>query len=166
MVASPTAISPRSQGRDSPLSFAQEQLWFLDQLGPGNPTYNIAGTVRFSGALDPVALEQALSALVCRHDVLRTTFVARAGQPVQVIAPIVALAVPFVDLCGLPEGEREGRAQELAVAEARKPFDLGCGPLMRASLVRLGDEEHLLLLTFHHIATDGWSMRVLVRELA
>jgi amino acid adenylation domain-containing protein len=165
-VASPPGILPRNGGGDVPLSFAQEQLWFLDQLGPGNPAYNIAATVRFGGTLDPVALEQALRALVCRHDILRTTFVARAGQPVQLVAPNLPLAVPLVDLCGLPEIERESRVRELAVAEARKPFDLACGPLLRASLLRLGDDEHLLLLTVHHIAADGWSMRVLVRELA
>src|SRR5262249_51797181 len=116
--------------------------------------------------LDTVALEQALRALVSRHGILRTTVIARAGQPVQVVAPTLPLAVPLVDLRGLPEVERESRARELAVAEARKPFDLARGPLLRANLLRLGDEEHLLLLTVHHIAADGWSMRVLVRELA
>ena len=164
--AQPPGILPRSGGRDVPLSFAQEQLWFLDQLKPGNAAYNIAATGRFGGTLDPVALDQALRCLVCRHDILRTTYVGRAGQPVQVIAPTLPLAVPLVDLRGLPEAERESRARDLAEAEARRPFDLACGPLLRANLLRLGDEEHLLLVTVHHIAVDGWSMRVLVRELA
>jgi amino acid adenylation domain-containing protein len=165
-VAPPPGILPRSEVRDIPLSFAQEQLWFLDQLDPGNPAYNIAATVRFAGALDPVTLKQALRTLVCRHDILRTTFVVRAGQPVQVVAPTLLLDLPLVDLRHLSEGERESRAQGLAVTEARKPFDLACGPLLRANLLRLADEAHLLVLTVHHIAADCWSMRVLVRELA
>ncbi|HEY7424336.1 MAG TPA: amino acid adenylation domain-containing protein [Gemmataceae bacterium] len=165
-VASLPGILPRSAGEDVRLSFAQEQLWFLDQLEPGNPAYNLAATVRVGGPLDPVALQQALRALVCRHDILRTTFIARAGQPVQVVALTLPLAVPLMDLRGLPETQRQSRVQELTLSEARKPFDLACGPLLRASLLRLTDDEHLLLLTVHHIAADGWSMRVLVRELA
>jgi amino acid adenylation domain-containing protein len=164
-VASLPGSLPRSAGRAFPLSFPQEQLWFLDQLGPGNPAYNIAATVRFGGALDLIALQQALRALVCRHDILRTTFVAQAGQPAQVIAPTLPLDVPLMDLRGLPEVERESSARELALAEARKPFDLSRGPLLRTNVLRLGDDEHLLLVTIHHIAADGWSMRVLVREL-
>jgi amino acid adenylation domain-containing protein len=165
-VASPPGIVPRSAGEDVPLSFVQEQLWFLDRLEPGNPAYNIAATVRFGGPLDPVALQQALRALVCRHDILRTTFIAGAGQPVQVVAPNLPLAMPLMDLRDLPETQRQSSAQELALSEARKPFDLASGPLLRASLLRLADDEHLLLLTVHHIAADGWSMRLLVRELA
>jgi amino acid adenylation domain-containing protein len=164
-VAIPPGIHPTSRHGDIPLSFAQEQLWILDQLEPGNPAYNIAATLRSRGSFDPVALEQALRTVVRRHDILRTTFVAHAGKPIQLIAPTLSLAVPLVDLCGLPEDEREGRAQVLVRAEARKPFDLARGPLLRATLLRLADEEHLLLLTIHHIAADGWSTRVLVREL-
>jgi aspartate racemase len=165
-VVSPTGTLPRCSGGDIPLSFAQEQLWFLDQLEPGNPAYNIAATVRLGGALDPVALAQALRAIVCRHDILRTTFIARAGRPVQVVAPTLPLDMPLVDLRGLPPIERDSRTRELTVAQARQPFDLACGPLLRASLLQLADDEHLLLLTVHHIIADGWSMRVLVRELA
>lgn len=165
-IAFPPATLPRPVGGDVPLSFAQEQLWFLDQLQPGNPAYNIAATVRCRGTLDPISLEQALRTLVCRHDILRTTFVARAGKPVQIIAPAMSLDLSLVDLRGLPETERQHKARELAVAEARKPFDLARSPLLRANLLRLGGEEHLLLLTVHHIIADGWSMRLLVRELA
>src|SRR5919204_3968030 len=93
-----SGVLPRSRDQDAPLSFAQEQLWFIDQLGPGNPSYNIAASVRFTGALDPVALDQALHALVRRHEVLRTTIVARAGQLAQVIAPHLPLIVQLVDL--------------------------------------------------------------------
>jgi len=159
-------ILSRGGPGEAPLSFAQEQLWFLDQLQPGNPWYNIAACVRFRGLLDPVAVEQVLRGLVARHEILRTAVVARDGQPAQVIAPAVALDMPIVNLRTLPASERAVRAQELAAEEARKPFDLSRGPLIRARLLRLGVEEHWLLLTVHHIAADGWSMRVLVRELA
>jgi amino acid adenylation domain-containing protein len=162
----PPGMHPHSSDGDIPLSFAQEQLWFLDQLQPGNPAYNIAATVRCSGTLNPNALDQALRTLVCRHGILRTTFVARAGKPVQIIVPAVSLTVPLVDLRRLPEDERESKAPVLVTKEARKPFALACGPQLRANLLRLADEEHLLLLTFHHIVADGWSMRLLVRELA
>src|SRR5262249_45172134 len=157
---------PRGGTGEVPLSFAQEQLWFLDQLQPGNPWYNIAASVGFHGRLDPVALEQVVRALVVRHEILRTAFVARNGQPVQTVAPDVGLEMPIVGLRGLPAGEREAMARELAVEEARKPFDLTRGPLLRTRLLRLADDEHRLLLTVHHLAADGWSMRVLVRELA
>src|SRR5207248_9014134 len=116
--------------------------------------------------LDAVAWEQALRALVARHDILRTTFAARDGQPVQVIAPAAALDVPLVDLRTLPEGARQDKAGELTLGEARQRFDLGRGPLLRVRLLRLGDDEYWLLVVVHHIAADGWSMRVLLRELA
>jgi amino acid adenylation domain-containing protein len=135
-------------------------------MEPGNPSYNIGAAVRIRGALDTVALGQAVRALVSRHEILRTTYPAGDGQPVQAVTPTPAVTVRFTDLAALPESEREGRARELGVAEAREPFNLARGPLLRTSLVRLGDEEHLLILTVHHIAADGWSMRILVRELA
>src|SRR5262245_41495686 len=159
-------IPLREGSGETPLSFAQEQLWFLDRLQPGNPWYNIAACVRFQGLLDPVALEQVLRGLVARHEVLRTTVVARDGRPVQTIAPAVALDMPIVNLRAFSAEERPGRARGLAIEEARTPFDLARGPLLRARLLRLKVDEHWLLLTVHHIAADGWSMRVLVRELA
>src|SRR5262249_56191673 len=134
--------------------------------GPGSRGYQSAGSGRVRGVLDADALEQSLRAVVRRHDPLRTSFVMRDGRLPQVVAPTLALEVPLIDLPALPEGERDGRARELAVAEAREPFDLTRGPLLRARLVRLGAEDHLLLLTVHHIAADGWSMRLLVRDLA
>src|SRR5262245_51731639 len=139
-----SAIPPRRGSGEVPLSFAQEQIWFLDQLQPGNPWYNIAASVRFRGPLDPVALEQALRAIVARHEILRTAIVARDRQPVQVIAPAVALGLRLTDLRALPAGAREDRARELTVEEAREPFDLARGPLLRVSLLRLDDDEHLL----------------------
>jgi amino acid adenylation domain-containing protein len=161
-----STIPPRPKAEEVPLSFVQEQLWFLEQLQPGNPAYHIAVAVRFRGALDPVSLEQALRAIVTRHETLRTTLVSCDGKPVQVIAPIVILDVPLVDLRELPVDEREDKARELAVEESRKPFALARGPLLRVRLLRLGHEEHVLVLVVHHIAADGWSMRLLLGELA
>src|SRR5262249_10181104 len=152
---------PHPGDGDVPLSFAQEQLWVLDQLAPGDPAYNIGGAVRFHGALDTAALEQALHAIVSRHDILRTTFAARAGHPIQVVAPAPAARLRLTDLSALPPQERDGKARELAVEEARGPFDLARGPLLRVRLLRLCADDHLLLLAVHHIVADGWSMRVL-----
>jgi len=148
-----------------PLSFAQERLWFLDQLEPGSPLYTIPTMVRLNGALDVTALESALSELVQRHEVLRTIFTTVEGRPVQVVAAALELPLPVIDLCDHPEREREAAAMRLAEAEIQRPFDLSHGPLLRAMLLRLANDDHMLLLTMHHIASDGWSMGVLVREL-
>ncbi len=162
----PFKVLPRYGSEDSPLSFGQEQLWLLDQLAPGDPSYHIASSVHFAGFLDIVALEQALRAIVSRHDILRTTFQARGERVTPVVAPGLHLALPLTDLRTVPAAEREDRVGGLSVEEARKPFDLADGPLLRTSLLRLGEEDHLLLLTVHHIVADGWSMRLLVQELA
>ncbi|HEX8351419.1 MAG TPA: amino acid adenylation domain-containing protein, partial [Pyrinomonadaceae bacterium] len=157
----------RSRGQGVPLSFAQQRLWFLDQLEPGASAYNVPLAVRLTGQLDAGALARSLSEIVSRHESLRTTFdVAADGQPVQVIADARVTEVPLEDLRGLPEAVREDEARRLARAEAERPFDLTRGPLLRARLLRLSDEEHVLLVTMHHIVSDGWSMGVLVREVA
>ncbi|MDQ1592735.1 MAG: hypothetical protein QOG71_3362 [Pyrinomonadaceae bacterium] len=148
-----------------PLSFAQQRLWFLDQLVPGNPFYNVPSAVRLDGQLDTAALEQSLNVVLARHEVLRTTFKSVDGRPLQVIAPDVTLTLAPVNLEALPEGEREQEALRLAGEEAQRPFDLSEGPVMRAGLLRLSAQEHVLLLTMHHIASDAWSMGVLVREV-
>ncbi len=155
-------------GRDGQLSlsFAQQRLWFLDQLAPGNLFYNIPMLVRLTGDLDIQALEQSLDEIVRRHEILRTTFATVDGQPTQVIAPELKLPLPVVDLADLPEAEREEGARRLAMQEARRPFDLARGPLLRARLFRLGKEDHIAVVTMHHIISDGWSMDVFVRELA
>ncbi|HEX8559883.1 MAG TPA: amino acid adenylation domain-containing protein, partial [Pyrinomonadaceae bacterium] len=149
-----------------PLSFAQERLWFLDQLEPGNSAYNVPAALRLTGRLDVRALGRTLDEVVRRHEVLRTTFAVIDGKPVQTVKPHAAAALAVTDLGALPEGEREGEARRLAEAEARKPFDLAAGPLLRAKLLRLADDEHVLLFTMHHIVSDGWSMSVLVGEVA
>jgi amino acid adenylation domain-containing protein len=148
-----------------PLSFAQQRLWFLDQMEPDTAAYNIPIAVRLTGRLDREAMERALREIVQRHETLRTSFPAVDGQPVQAIAAGVTLTLPVTDLRDLPGAQREARARELASEEARRPFCLTTGPVLRAGLLQLGAEEHVLLLTMHHIAADGWSMGVLVREL-
>ncbi len=159
-------LTARTRRAAEPLSFAQERLWFLDQLAPGSSSYNIPVAVFLLGQLDGEALAASLREIVQRHEALRTTFAEVAGSPVQVIAQEPALDLPVVDLSGLPQEERQERARQLAAAEAVAPFDLEAGPLLRATLLRLGQEEHELLLSMHHIVSDGWSMGVLVSELA
>src|SRR5436190_22545500 len=149
-----------------PLSFAQQRLWFLDRLLPNKATYNVPALWRLRGQLDAPALERSLNEVVVRHEALRTRFVLRGDEPVQVIEPPSAVTVPVVDLSAMPPAEREARARQLTDSDACQPFDLETGPLLRAQLLRLAAEEHLLLLSVHHIASDGWSMGVLWRELS
>jgi hypothetical protein len=148
-----------------PLSFAQQRLWFLHQLTPGVAAYNVSAAARLSGPLDAVALAASLAEIARRHESLRTTFVAIEGQPAQIVVPQLAFRLPLVDLTSLPGAAREAEAQRLAVAEAQTPFDLAQGPLLRATLLRLEKRRHLLLLTVHHIVSDGWSMGVFVQEM-
>ncbi|AUX42315.1 peptide synthetase [Sorangium cellulosum] len=159
-------LSPRGDA-PPPMSFAQERLWFLQQLEPGSPAYNMAAAVRLSGALDHAALQGCLREVVRRHEALRATFATDAeGRGVQRIAPDVALRLPLVDLSGMPEAEREGALARLAREEAERPFDLAEGPLVRGALVRLGATEHVWLLGMHHIVSDDWSVGVFVREVS
>src|SRR5215207_82440 len=155
-----------SRQRLAPTSFAQQRLWFLDQLEPGTAAYNIPAAVRLHGALDVAAFGRALTEIVRRHEALRTTFAVRDGQPVQLIHPAGPLELPVTDLGHLGAELREAEARRLAAEEARRPFDLAAGPLLRVQLLRLADDEHVALLTMHHIVSDGWSMGVLVREVA
>ncbi len=148
-----------------PLSFAQQRLWFIDQLDPGSSLYNIPVALRVGGPLDAGLLAICLGEVQRRHAVLRTVFAAWEGVPVQVIHPAAPFGLPLVDLSGLPESQREPVAFALAGEEARRPFDLGHGPLLRGVLLRLAGEDHVATLTMHHIASDGWSMGILVREV-
>jgi amino acid adenylation domain-containing protein len=159
-------ILPVSRDEALPLSFAQQRLWFLDQLEPNSPFYNNPVALRLSGGLDVAALERSLNEIVRRHETLRTTFAAVDGRPVQVIAPALSVSLPVTDLRDLPETEREAEALRLATEEARRPFSLAHGPLLRFGLLRMADEEYIALLTMHHIVSDGWSMGVLIREVA
>ncbi|AGC43403.1 non-ribosomal peptide synthetase [Myxococcus stipitatus DSM 14675] len=164
--STPPAIPQAPRTGPLPLSYPQRRLWFLDQFEPGTPAYNIPEFVRLRGPLQVQALTRGIVEVVHRHEVLRTTFASENGEPVQHIAPRLVLDVPVVDLTSLPLGAREARCQELALREAGRSFDLAKGPLLAATLVRLGAEDHVLLLVLHHIISDGWSTGVLVRELA
>ncbi|MBV9927464.1 MAG: amino acid adenylation domain-containing protein [Acidobacteria bacterium] len=151
---------------DLPLSFTQQRLWLLDQLKPGSSVYNLLTVLRLRGALDVDALEQSLSEIVRRHEVLRTSFPIRGGQPVQAIAPPQPVRIPVRDLRHLADGTQEAEAQRMTQEEGQLPFDLATGPLLRVSLLRLRDDEHLALVTLHHIISDGWSVGRLVDEVA
>jgi amino acid adenylation domain-containing protein len=159
-------ILPVPRNADMALSFAQQRLWFFDQLEPGLSAYNIPAAVRLKGPLNLAALEQSLNEIVKRHESLRTTFGKVDGRPTQVIAPTLTIELPVVDLRKLPAIERESEVRRLVTAEAQRPFDLSRGPLLRGTVLRLGDEEHVGLLTMHHIVSDGWSTGILVREVA
>ena len=148
------------------LSFAQQRLWFLHQLEPDNPTYNIPIVLRLSGSLDVDALQGSINDLVLRHETLRTSFSNRGGEPVQVIAPFCALRLSLIDLSSLIPEQADREATALRDAESRQGFNLAEGPLLRVNLLRLSANEHVLLLTMHHIIADGWSMGILVREVA
>ncbi|WP_164003055.1 non-ribosomal peptide synthetase, partial [Pyxidicoccus caerfyrddinensis] len=159
------ALVPVPRTQALPLSFAQQRLWLLDQFEPGSPAYNIPSALRVSGVLDTEALRLGLEALVHRHEALRTTFREEPSGPVQVIAPPAGLSLDVVELSHLPEDARQAEVRRLAATEALRPFHLASGPLLRASLLRLDSEHHVLLVTMHHVVSDGWSMGVLVREL-
>jgi amino acid adenylation domain-containing protein len=159
-------VVPAGRTGALPLSFAQERLWFIDRMEPGSAIYNIPVAWRLAGALDQAALERALGEIVRRHDALRTVFAEANGAPVQVVAPFGGFTLPVEDLSGLGDADREAEVRRRAGEEARRAFDLAAGPLFRASLLRLGAEEHVLLLSMHHIVSDGWSMGVLYRELS
>jgi len=163
LAAPPIERAPRTG--PLPLSFSQQRLWFLDQLEPGSAFYNIFQPVVLAGALEPAALGQALTEIVRRHEVLRTSFAEVDGQPVQIVGEPRPQWLPLIDLAGLDAAGREREAARLAAAEARRPFDLGKGPLLRVSLVRLAPERHLVLFSMHHVVSDAWSMALVVREL-
>ena len=149
-----------------PLSFAQQRLWFLDQLQHNSPAYNIAIAYRIKGEINIAALEQSMNEIIRRHEVLRASFKTIDGQPVQVIAPELTLKFVVKNLEQFSIEQREVEMQRRATAEAREPFDLAIGPLLRSKLLRLNEREHILLLTVHHIVFDGWSMGTFYWELA
>ncbi|WP_254058605.1 condensation domain-containing protein, partial [Dyella sp. S184] len=149
-----------------PLSFAQSRLWFLDQLERHAAIYNIPSAIRLTGHLEVDALTRALNEIVRRHEALRTTFVMVDDAPVQVIAPTLTLPLDIVDLGHLPAAEREAQLRVYLREDLARPFDLAVDPLIRFDLLRLAEDEHVLFLTMHHIVSDGWSVGVVMRELA
>jgi amino acid adenylation domain-containing protein len=159
-------IARRQEQGPVPLSFVQQRLWFLDQLEPGNPFYNIYVAFHLTGSLHVQALRQSLQVLIQRHESLRTTFSTEDEQPVQIIHSSISCDLITVDISSLPASERQGAVQQLARDEAQRAFDLARGPLLRTRLVRMENKEHVLLVTMHHIISDGWSMGVFMRELA
>ncbi|EIK94329.1 non-ribosomal peptide synthetase [Pseudomonas sp. M47T1] len=166
-IASPSIrLGRRERPALLPLSHAQNRLWFLWQMEPHSSAYNMPMALRLRGTLHMDRLRDAFGQLVGRHEALRTTFATVDGQAVQRIHASVALQMPQVDLGSMPEAQRQTRAREMALHEARQPFDLHNGPLIRVQLLRLDEQEHHLLLTLHHSISDGWSLTVLVDELA
>ena len=159
-------ILPRKELDKCPLSFAQQRLWFIDQLEPGSPLYNAPLAMRLSGLLNAQALQRTLDAVVVRHEILRTTFVEVSGDPVQRIAKASAVAMYTVDISHLSKSGREAEALRLVKEECGRAFDLTRGPLFRVTLLRLDELEHILLFSMHHIIFDGWSTSVLLREVA
>ena len=161
-----SSIPRRTTQEDIPLSFAQERLWFLGQLEPGSAVYNMCQAVRMRGVLDLAILEKSLNDIVRRHEILRTNFVARDGRAIQVITPTRTLNVPVVDLSAWCDGTAEEELQRRLKEESRRPFDFTTDLLLRALVIRLSPTEHTLMLTMHHIISDGWSIGVIFRELS
>jgi amino acid adenylation domain-containing protein len=162
-----TLIDDENGGAETfPVSFAQQRLWFLSQLEPDNPSYNLSQILRLKGELNVDALEQTINTIIARHESLRTNFKQIEGEPVQIVSAMETIKLGFADLKGLPESEREEEARQFTTAESRRPFDLSSDHLLRAVLVRLDDDDHWLLLTMHHIVSDGWSMGIFARELS
>jgi hypothetical protein len=159
-----TAIPRRPLVSPAPASFAQERLWFLHQFDPNSPFYNEPGAVWLQGALDLAALEQSLNEIVRRHETLRTTFEMVEGQLLQVIAPTLTLTLPVVDLRQVPQARQQVEVEQLALEENQHAFNLTQGPLLRGVVLQLGQQEHVLLLSIHHIIVDTWSSDVLLRE--
>ncbi|HKS08829.1 MAG TPA: amino acid adenylation domain-containing protein [Pyrinomonadaceae bacterium] len=156
IVYTPIETAPREE--PLPLSFAQQRLWFLDQMEPGNPFYNISAVVRMKGPLNVRALEQSFGEIVNRHEVLRTRFDVVDGQPMQIVTPALSWSLPVIDV-------HEHEVAKRATEEAQTPFDLATGQLLRTTLLQLNDEEHALLVTMHHIVSDAWSVGIFIREL-
>jgi len=157
---------PRRTSNDNvPLSFAQQRIWFLDQFAPGSSFYNVDNALRIRFPLDTKALERSYNETVRRHESLRTTFQSVNGKPIQVIAPSLYLPMEVRDLQSLPVAERESAALQIATEEAIRRFDLAQGPLVRTVLVRLGKADNLLILSMHHIISDGWSMNIFAGEI-
>jgi amino acid adenylation domain-containing protein len=158
-------ITRRDNGTDAPLSFAQQRLWFLYQLDPGNAAYHVPLYHYLLGQLDITAFERSLNEIVLRHEVLRTVFKEKNGATVQIVLPSLRVELPVIDLSGFSESETEREVERLIEAESAQPFSLEDGPLLRAKLLKISEDKHGLLLVIHHIVTDGWSMNIFMSEL-
>ena len=161
----PAPIVPIERTGNIPLSFAQQRLWFLDQLVPNNPFYNVPAALRVTGALNFPALQQTFNEIVRRHEAFRTNLAVVAGEPVQRIADAFHVPIYVFDLRNLPRESRQAEANQLTAKEAQRPFNLLTDLLLRVTLLQLDDREYLLMLNMHHIVSDGWSIGVLIQEL-
>src|SRR3954471_6284487 len=166
MTAYDAAIPRRASGDVVPMSFAQELLWLLDRATPGLTAYNVPRAIEIRGALDVDALRRALSDVVVRHEILRTTYAAGEHGPVQIVEDAREVVLPVLDLSAMPAEARAREIDRIVLEEARSPFYLARGPLLRARLLRAAEDEHTLVLVTHHIASDGWSKGVLYRDLS
>ncbi len=164
-LSSAPPIEKADRQQEIPLSFAQQRLWFLDQLAPGSSSYNIPSALRLNGALDVSALEKSMAAIISRHESLRTTFSDVEGKPVQIISEPEEFELDVIDISALSEEDRESEAAKIVRKDANAPFDLSSGPLLRAGLIKLADDEHVILLNMHHIISDGWSVGILINEV-
>src|SRR5829696_131922 len=164
--ATPAKIPRREKFSPGPVSSAQQRLWFIDQLDPGTPAFNIPAAVRLLGSLNVEILKKCFDEIVKRHEALRTSFAADDGLPVQVIAPSLKFEIPLIEIRHLPEAERMAHVEKLVTSECQRSFDLTRPPLMRATLVAMGEHDHVLVMMMHHIIGDVWSVRVVMKELA
>lgn len=159
-------IVPIDRQGSLPISFSQQRLWFLDQFEPGSPVYNISSGMRLSGVLDVAALESALSSVIRRHETLRTSIVTENGEPAAIVHEVDAWTLPVTDLQGLSQAERDSTVRKIAAEESMRSFSLSKGPLIRNRLLVIGPQEHVLIVVVHHIVADGWSLGILVKEIA
>lgn len=164
--ASSAGIPRRAEGTDAPLSFAQQRLWFLDRLEPGNTAYNLPISYHLNGQLDMAALARSLNEIIRRHEALRTTFTEKDGAPVQIIAPALTVELPLTDLSMLSESARDSEIERLFEETTEQPFNLEKLPLLRGMLFKVGEDAYLIFIVMHHIITDGWSIDLFMRELA
>jgi len=159
------AITRRDNRVDAPLSFAQQRLWFLQQLDPDSAAYHLLVFYRLKGQLNVEAWERSLNEIIRRHEVLRTVFRERNGTPVQIVQPTVHIGLPLLDLSPLSQPEIARETEHIFETEAARPFSLYDGPLLRAMLLKFSEDEHGFYLVIHHIVTDGWSMDIFMSEL-
>jgi hypothetical protein len=165
-LAASRTITRRDLNIPPQLSFSQQRLWFLDQLMPGSPVFNVPMAIPLHGNLDVSVLHRCVDEIVRRHEVFRTRFLTVDGQPHPIVSTSVEAAIQTIDLTALPESVHRRECKRLAQAEAVRPFDLTQAPLLRTALIKISDRESVFLLTMHHIVSDGWSILIFFRELA
>ena len=159
------SIKPISRDMELPLSYAQERLWFIDQLEPNSSAYNLPGAIRLRGEIKPEILIEAFTRIIKRHENLRTVFQTRESRPVQVIKAPEEFNMQIIDLTDISEEEKEIKAKQIATKEAQTPFNLSEGPLLRAKLIKMVEGDYIIVVNMHHIISDGWSIGILIQEI-